>query len=500
MIGVRSAEPSPPTPPALDRFTFVRRLGAGAFATVWLAHDEALGGDVAIKVLADNWMAHLDVRERILEEARLQRRADSPWIATIFDLGELDDGRPYLVMSYADRGTLADRLADGPLGTTEAVRRILDIAEGLEALHERGILHRDLKPSNILFQSASSGTERMLIADLGLAKLLEHASQFTFGTGTIGYAAPEQLAVGGDLDVRADVYSLGALGRALLLGHPSAPRTDAAPSALLDVLDRATATDRDDRPDDVAALRTEIVRAAAGEAAATPAVRWSAPIAAPPSRWTQQWSQQRSRWSSRWSRLSSQLSSRWPSRWPSTWPRLPGGRPRLVVLGAMLAAVALATGLITDRVAGPGMVRVSSAAAGVSLAVPSDWAEQAQASRWLSTSTSSPASGFVVSSDTSRWADPESDRPGAFVALGVEADRGLVMAAATHSECESSDPVSWGRDGFTSAMVTRWSGCPAETTYVEAVLGASGGRVVYLQVKNGSVEEAVAVLDGLSLL
>ncbi|MFJ3943263.1 protein kinase [Streptomyces griseoaurantiacus] len=82
----------------IGRYRLERRLGSGAFAVVWLAHDDVLEAPVAIKVLAENWAGRLDVRERFLEEARLLRRAGSSRIVQVYDIGELPDGRPYFVM------------------------------------------------------------------------------------------------------------------------------------------------------------------------------------------------------------------------------------------------------------------------------------------------------------------------------------------------------------------------------------------------------------------
>ncbi|XDO64330.1 protein kinase [Streptomyces sp. RLB1-33] len=106
----------------IGRYRLDRRLGAGGFGVVWLAHDEVLEAVVALKVLSDNWADHLDVRERFLSEARLLRKADSNRVVQVYDIGELPDGRPYFVMEYADGGTLADRIETGPLPIAEALR------------------------------------------------------------------------------------------------------------------------------------------------------------------------------------------------------------------------------------------------------------------------------------------------------------------------------------------------------------------------------------------
>src|SRR3954462_1322020 len=109
-------------PARIGRYRVERRLGAGAFATVWLAEDETLESWGAIKVLADNWAPQADVRARFEQEAQVLRRADSERLVRVHDYGELPDGRPYQVMTYADGGTLAERMTAGPLPVRPALR------------------------------------------------------------------------------------------------------------------------------------------------------------------------------------------------------------------------------------------------------------------------------------------------------------------------------------------------------------------------------------------
>ena len=156
-----------------------RRIGSGGFATVWLAYDEQLDSPVAIKVLADNWTEDHHVRQRFLEEGRFLRKVESPHVVTVYDAGELDDERPYLVMAYADQGTLADRLELGPLETGQALSVICQVGDGLTALHDRGVLHRDVKPANVLFRTVETGRDTQVLAmlgDLGL-RSEEHTSE-----------------------------------------------------------------------------------------------------------------------------------------------------------------------------------------------------------------------------------------------------------------------------------------------------------------------------------
>ena len=244
--------------------------GFGAFATVWRAWDTQLDIAVAVKVLAENWANHADVRERFLDEARLLRRIDDPRVIRVHDVGT-HEGRPYFVMDFIEHGTLADRI--GPdLPAATALHYAVESARAVQVLHDAGVLHRDIKPSNLLVRVVGED-HHVLVSDLGSAKKIAEASGITVTTGTPAYMSPEQ-ARGLPVDERTDVYSLGALGYELLAGRPpfggsdvrgllSRTATDrpamvAGPSGLpgsIDrVLGRALAFDVADRPASAAAL------------------------------------------------------------------------------------------------------------------------------------------------------------------------------------------------------------------------------------------------------
>lgn len=265
-----------PLPDRLGRLERRERIGAGGFATVWLYHDTELDSDVAVKALADNWAQRLDVRERFLEEARILRRADSDHVVRVHDVGEVD-GTPYFVMTYADLGSLAGLASPGrPLDPARALDLVAQAGEGLCVLHEHGIVHRDVKPQNLLRRTGPGG-ERVLVADLGVAKAMLHASGLTQVVGTPAYMAPEQ-ALGTGVDRRADVHALGAVAYQLLTGElarsgnvadlltasvPPAPSSYAdLPRAVDGVLLRALAPDPEARwpdvPSFVAALRSAL--------------------------------------------------------------------------------------------------------------------------------------------------------------------------------------------------------------------------------------------------
>ncbi|WP_329005233.1 serine/threonine protein kinase [Kribbella sp. NBC_00709] len=235
-------------PPRIGRYSLVRRVGAGGFATVWLARDEQLDAEVAIKILSENWVEDEDVRRRFLAEGRFLRKVDSLYVVGVHDIGEADDGRPFMVLTYADGGTLADRIKAGPLEFGEAVRIITQVGRGLKHLHARGVLHRDVKPANVLFRTDSAAGDRAMLSDLGLGKSLAEVSRITMPGGTPAYVAPEQV-MGDRLDHRADLYSLGAVAYAAFTGQ--APHGVASLGAVMqiDAPPPSMTTLREDVPD-----------------------------------------------------------------------------------------------------------------------------------------------------------------------------------------------------------------------------------------------------------
>jgi tRNA A-37 threonylcarbamoyl transferase component Bud32 len=204
-------------------------LGRGGNATVYLARDEVLGQEVALKVL------HVDRLERrgyqrLLREARVARRARGRHLARIHDVVE-HDGLVFLVMEHCPGGSLADRLhEDGEL----EIERVLELAEqaleGLDELHRLGIVHRDLKPANLLLDDEG----RIRIADFGLARSWNRAeTRLTEGiavVGTVEYVSPEQ-ARGQELDGRSDLYSFGIVLFEMLAGR--LPYEGTSPTGLL---------------------------------------------------------------------------------------------------------------------------------------------------------------------------------------------------------------------------------------------------------------------------
>lgn len=194
-----------------DRYRLVERIGAGGMAEVWRAADERLGRDVAVKLFRDE--AGTDVA-RNQDEVRTLARLSHPGLVGVYDVGETgrDDGLPgqrgFVVMQLVDGGTLGEVLAGGQrLAHREIAHIGGQVADALAYVHGEGIIHRDVKPGNVLL----SQDGRALLADFGIARLVDATSRHTRTGDTIGtpaYFAPEQVA-GEAVGPASDVYALG---------------------------------------------------------------------------------------------------------------------------------------------------------------------------------------------------------------------------------------------------------------------------------------------------
>jgi hypothetical protein len=203
-------------------YNMVRPLGEGTYGTVWLAVEEITGIHVAIKFFAhgtgQQWQMLQD------EVRQLAVLDDANGIVHLKDV-VADADPPYYVMSYAEGGSLAQRLEKGPMPLTESLRIFREVVQALAYVHAHGVRHCDLKPGNILLDALG----RPLVADFGQAHLSNDA---TPALGTFFYMAPEQADLGHKIpDTRWDVYGLGALLYAMLTGEP--PRKDPALSGEL---------------------------------------------------------------------------------------------------------------------------------------------------------------------------------------------------------------------------------------------------------------------------
>jgi eukaryotic-like serine/threonine-protein kinase len=195
------------------RYRLEHPLGHGGMATVYLARDEELDRPVAIKVLAQNLAGDSAFRERFLREARLAARLSHPNVVSVYDAGEAEDGRPFIVMEYVSGTTLAEV---GPLDPGEAVGLVVQACRGLGPAHEAGLVHRDVKPQNLLLRDDGV----LKVADFGIARAAETTALTQVGTvlGTAAYLSLEQ-ALGDEVTPAADVYALGAVLYELLSGR-----------------------------------------------------------------------------------------------------------------------------------------------------------------------------------------------------------------------------------------------------------------------------------------
>src|SRR5262245_17617871 len=189
----------------VDRYRVIGLLGRGGMGEVYRADDLKLGQPVALKFLPKHLASDPVRRERFFAEVRITRQLAHPNICRVYDIAEID-GQHFLSMEYIDGEDLASLIKRiGYLSNEKAVDISRQLAAGLAAAHERGVLHRDLKPSNIMLD----GRGRVRITDFGLAiAAAEEETEAAEILGTPAYMAPEQLA-GKGATTRSDIYALG---------------------------------------------------------------------------------------------------------------------------------------------------------------------------------------------------------------------------------------------------------------------------------------------------
>jgi serine/threonine protein kinase len=210
---------------AVSHYRVLSPLGSGGMGVVYLAEDERLGRQVALKFLPPESAASHQALERFRVEARAASSLSHPGICAIFDIGD-DEGTPYIVMEALKGESLRDRINRGPLKVVDLLDIAIQLADALDAAHAQGIIHRDIKPSNIFVGDKN----RTKILDFGLAKLAQSTGPISSGAatralnasthrdltmpgsalGTVSYMSPEQ-ARGEEVDTRTDLFSLGVV-------------------------------------------------------------------------------------------------------------------------------------------------------------------------------------------------------------------------------------------------------------------------------------------------
>jgi len=204
-------------------YVLIRRLGAGGMGTVYVARDPVLKRLVAVKVMSPELSKDPEARARFQREAQAVAAISHPNVVSVYAVGELENGLPFLVMQYVEGRSMAERLADdGPLDVPAAKRVLGEVASALTATHRKGIIHRDIKPANILWDDEAG---RALVTDFGIAAVLERPdehgkeklTQAGTSVGTPAYMSPEQL-LAEPVTEKSDIYALGLLGYELMTG------------------------------------------------------------------------------------------------------------------------------------------------------------------------------------------------------------------------------------------------------------------------------------------
>jgi len=190
----------------LGPFHVVEKIGAGGMGAVWKATDSKLGRTVALKFVAAHNLSG-ETQQRLLREAQASAALDHPSICHVYGIHE-ELGQTFIAMAYVDGPALAEKIKERPLPLDEALDIAIQIAEGLQEAHEKGVVHRDIKPHNVMLTAKG----QVKITDFGLASLADRSKLTKTGTtlGTPAYMAPEQLE-GGEVDRRADLWALGCV-------------------------------------------------------------------------------------------------------------------------------------------------------------------------------------------------------------------------------------------------------------------------------------------------
>lgn len=210
-----------------NRYRMEEHIGSGGMAEVYLAHDQLLDRQVAVKILRPQFSSDEEFITRFRREAKAAARLSNPSIVNIYDVGE-DNHRHYIVMEYVAGETLKTAIArNGKLSPARALNIAIGIASALEHAHDRGVIHCDIKPHNILL-----GPDYLpKVADFGIAKAISTATATTSSTimGSVHYLSPEQ-AKGEKLTAQSDLYSLGIVLYEMLTGE--LPFTGESPVAI----------------------------------------------------------------------------------------------------------------------------------------------------------------------------------------------------------------------------------------------------------------------------
>ena len=200
----------------INGYEILRQVGSGGMATVFLARQQSMNRNVALKFLPSNFINDDTYLQRFEREVKIVAQLEHRNIVPVYDYGEYD-GQPFIVMRYMSSGSIEDLLTAGNIPISRVVGIAEQIASALDFAHQNGILHRDLKPSNILLDDGGGA----FITDFGIARILGETSSTLTTQGVVGtpsYMSPEQ-ARGEGLDGRSDIYSLGVMLFEMICGR-----------------------------------------------------------------------------------------------------------------------------------------------------------------------------------------------------------------------------------------------------------------------------------------
>ncbi|MCX5801854.1 MAG: protein kinase [Candidatus Eisenbacteria bacterium] len=199
----------------ISHYRILEKLGEGGMGIVYKAQDTKLDRVVALKLLPPEFTLDTEAKKRLIQEARAASTLNHPNISTIYEIGEAGDAT-FITMECVEGGSLTDKIHSGMLSLDEAIGISLQVAEGLQEAHDKGIVHRDIKSENIIVTTKG----KVKIIDFGVAKLLRGSEHAETGQriGTGAYMSPEQLR-GEEVDHRADIWSFGVVLYEVFTGH-----------------------------------------------------------------------------------------------------------------------------------------------------------------------------------------------------------------------------------------------------------------------------------------
>ncbi len=265
------------------KYTIGPVIGIGGIATVYAAHHPVLGREIALKILHKRFAKDRELATRFVREARETAALGHPAFVRVHDAGVTEDGCPYIEMDrLAGRELYSSRKDIGPFDPARVVRIAIEVLDALVALHGRGVIHRDIKTQNIYLVPTEDGGERIMLLDLGFAKVEDQLALTSKEhiLGTPFYISPEQYLDPHAVDARADLFSLGIVMFELLVGdwpyewqtkrellskvmkgelerHPMNRRAD-VPSWLDEIVARSLAHARQDRFESAAAMKAAL--------------------------------------------------------------------------------------------------------------------------------------------------------------------------------------------------------------------------------------------------